>query len=792
MNGYKLGKLSINNFKLLDTFENRFDDNDIVILDGPNGYGKTTLFDSLELLITGQISRVNDNDVANSTFKYRDVFLAKDSTKPIVIKGEFIRGDNRIIIARKKEGITGTKKENKATNWEQYRVYKLEEFDDEISANKKISQNDLNQYFGLEDKNIKLMEDFRYFYYIQQENNTQFLKGKEADRVLLLSKFFGTSEAEALKERINEKLEILSNEKDRLDQEVIKINKELASITLTKNQGEEAKFVSILTNQEWDKKEFIPTEKNFTNILTQLEKIKQFKLNLDNFKIYLKNEEYKKLTNAYENRLIGIRQYIVCSHFEPNFKKIEEKFDQYNEYGKYKQLLLKDKFDSDNFNFKLLKKLLNTTSKEEQYTDIENIITSINRYKKASSDFSSLLSSLINTREDLINKFEKFKEDENSWNTSHCPLCGKDWESYKNLIEKIDKTTEEYKRHIDTNANNVLTLTNELYKKYLNIILKQISEYLDNPKNVINEKFFEQLKTFYNKEEILFYRKKLQELGIYEKIEKLVNRAEQYVEDLETKIHTFNSIVEEKIVSIKEEDFYEYLDDMIGIYNSVYEKDLEKITQITGEEIRTKVQYISQKYYYKQEEKKKQFDVELVKEQKNLKIIKRVIKKSKLLSQKLESDIKKQWKKTIKQVEIPLFIYSGKILQNTQRGNGIFMSYDDSKKRGPLKFVASLDTDHDVIYSMSSGQLSGLMIALTLALNKVYGGDRGGLLLVDDPVQSMDEINMASFIELMRNEFNQTQLMMSTHEDAIANYMHYKFKKYGKNVRRFHVKSEFK
>lgn len=32
------------------------------------------------------------------------------------------------------------------------------------------------------------------------------------------------------------------------------------------------------------------------------------------------------------------------------------------------------------------------------------------------------------------------------------------------------------------------------------------------------------------------------------------------------------------------------------------------------------------------------------------------------------------------------------------------------------------------------------------------------VLLIDDPVQTMDEINMASFVELLRNEFKDKQI----------------------------------
>jgi exonuclease SbcC len=146
----------------------------------------------------------------------------------------------------------------------------------------------------------------------------------------------------------------------------------------------------------------------------------------------------------------------------------------------------------------------------------------------------------------------------------------------------------------------------------------------------------------------------------------------------------------------------------------------------------------------------------------------------------------------IKQIEIPLYIYSGKILQDTQRGNGIFIDYDIDKKESPLKFLSTLDSDYDATYSMSTGQLSALVVSLTLALNKVYGkSDNGGLLLIDDPMQSMDEMNVTSFIELIRNDFENTQFILSTHESKISRLLHYKYLKYNKQVKPYSVKDEF-
>lgn len=78
---------------------------------------------------------------------------------------------------------------------------------------------------------------------------------------------------------------------------------------------------------------------------------------------------------------------------------------------------------------------------------------------------------------------------------------------------------------------------------------------------------------------------------------------------------------------------------------------------------------------------------------------------------------------------------------------------------------------------MSSGQLAALVISFTLALNKRYSTNK--LLFVDDPIQTLDELNIVGLIDVLRNEFHDRQIFISTHEDQMSAYIRYKFLKYG-------------
>ena len=107
--------------------------------------------------------------------------------------------------------------------------------------------------------------------------------------------------------------------------------------------------------------------------------------------------------------------------------------------------------------------------------------------------------------------------------------------------------------------------------------------------------------------------------------------------------------------------------------------------------------------------------------------------------------IKDYEKIVAKQVAIPFYIYSSKVLQTRPDGNGVFLqSAENNRENGYLRFVSNLNDDHDAWNTMSSGQLSGLVISFMLAMNKVYP-TKLTTILIDDPVQTMDEINLASF-----------------------------------------------
>lgn len=212
---------------------------------------------------------------------------------------------------------------------------------------------------------------------------------------------------------------------------------------------------------------------------------------------------------------------------------------------------------------------------------------------------------------------------------------------------------------------------------------------------------------------------------------------------------------------------------------------IEDVAEMKEGDILQKAEYLKYKFILQEREKSKKIE--------NLKRKKACIEGE--ISKKLNQYMK-DWKASIdkyqgniiSQIEIPFYIYSARILQSYQGGQGILIRDKDGKEElNSIRFTTP-NEEHDILYTMSSGQLSGILLAFSLALHKIFVNDGLNIMLIDDPVQCMDDLNIVSFVELMRTEFPNIQLLISTHENSFAGYIGYKYKKYSLPVQRCNLK----
>lgn len=116
-------------------------------------------------------------------------------------------------------------------------------------------------------------------------------------------------------------------------------------------------------------------------------------------------------------------------------------------------------------------------------------------------------------------------------------------------------------------------------------------------------------------------------------------------------------------------------------------------------------------------------------------------------------------------------------MQTCYFGRGLFIKPDKDCKHIIFTTGTSVGNDVDALYNMSSGQLVTLVVALLLSLNKLYA--KSTILAIDDPIQTIDDINLWGLIETLRHDFNDHFLLLSTHERDYRDLLVYKLRKWG-------------
>ena len=159
------------------------------------------------------------------------------------------------------------------------------------------------------------------------------------------------------------------------------------------------------------------------------------------------------------------------------------------------------------------------------------------------------------------------------------------------------------------------------------------------------------------------------------------------------------------------------------------------LDSITVEKLNDKARYVENQYYASFDKVRQNLD--LMKQQHDK--LKPLQNQMKTYHLALKKSIDSYQKLVVKQIEIPFFLYCSRLLQSYQGGQGVLIDSKDSK----IRFTAP-GGEHDILYTMSSGQLSAVLLAFSLVLNKIYSGNDFKTLFIDDPIQCMDDIKNLS------------------------------------------------
>jgi len=764
-----LSKLTLKNFKIFDgnDYSIDFKNNSLILLDGPNGYGKTSVFDAIELGLTGNISRLISLESRQNP---ADVVVANNGALDVEITLEFISNEGTRCFQRKlKSEIPNIyKKISKFTElWELNEIVNGKPFP--------VNEGTLNTLFKCTD----LSRDYLLYHYVQQEDTCRFLKNNtEVQRAEELAKLFGdTRDSQNKLEKLIDVQKKFSLLFRNLSTKTSKL-KELYGIndktSVTIGNAESHFFVLpwlVSSNKTpfWDAESIPELNQDKLNVILQeLNSIKRLISYKDYFIRSRINESAARQTET-------ITLYLACYNAIKNYDHIIENQKKYNLINNSLETLktldyvkIKEKLD-----IKVLLETLNLSQHELFDTELIKLNKENLKFKGMNTIFTELFK-----HHELMHKDTLTLDD-----TSICQLCGHDHESHKDLIDAIDKHGVEIKKQLGEEEKKLIELRDSFNKDHLQPLILSCNDFL---------KDFIPLSS----EDLVNLNKSALEKERFEKLRDwLVSQNIQHDELLVTSypikggLSSIKSNVDVLCRSIMSnnslapQDYHVENGNNIfsRLYRDYFNNSSELLHQIKVNDIEKKENYI-RSYYF---DSIRRVINELNDQKNKIGNLERGISETGAIIDVMKKQIKKYQKKLITDIEIPFYIYSGKILQTHQAGlgNGIFIkdpTGDDELKN--VRFVSNWKSDHDVLNTMSSGQISAVVISLVLALNKVYCKNFSSIF-IDDPVQTMDDINMSSLIELLRNDFKDKQLIMSTHEEKVSRYFTYKYLKHGSNVK---------
>lgn len=757
-----LKRIYMENYKIFDKRTVEFSEI-LTVFGGPNGYGKTSTFDAIELLITGDISRVKKNEAISAKLSYEEQFLAKDQSRDVLIKGEFLDTDSKevMVIIRQIPVIqkkSGTKKKdlNPRSIRTMVQTYFASAFDlpkeQWTYAAEETAKDRLDHFFG--EQNIAL---YTLLHYLRQENRLEFFEQSEEKRTEVIEGLFGLNDyrekrkrAESCHQKWTKKLKPLGNEIEKLRE---KINK-------SDEKAERAEYIALAQGKPiWDGEDLgfrgADSVRLQQELLNQVDGVEALIRNREAFAFMEDTRPFREFPE--EQQSLAILAWKLQRE-DPQVENLRRRQARKNFCCQQDEALRKA--DCTSVDWKLLCRMLGVPELEEEFVSLTDQIT---KSRENQSELQRSLAELDKARNMLHKQVKKT----DMVNAGTCPYCGHNWGSMSVLEEHFAKTKESLLAVLGREAVNGVLLTERCTTLFQQKCGEKWDELLNALDRDVALKVFErypQWQGFCNAAAAC--EPMMKRLGILpEQI--ILGRT---LEEAVLGAAEIRRRAQEQWMSLPTE--YVALDQQYGfrkLYTESF-RNIEELTWITPEILEKKRQYIRYRYYCSFDESRE----ELRRLEGKLKSLQELLEQLNLYIQSLTNAINAYRKQLISQIEIPFFLYSSRLLQSYHGGQGVLITTQEGDK---VRFTAP-GKEHDVLYTMSSGQLSAVLLAFTLSLNQIYAGTGFRTMLIDDPIQCMDDINMVSLVELLGQEFAESQIILSTHEDVFAKYIQYRYDRY--------------
>ncbi|MCE4067149.1 AAA family ATPase [Chryseobacterium gleum] len=775
----KLKKISLQNFKGIK-YKTIFDFNDsnvqVNILSGPNGFGKTTIFDVIEICLTGEFKRINlFENVQKKTNNKNKPFFQNTDNEDVILKlwlhdstsnTEYIiikfydddESPKRKVFGR--DFIPGDAGNIFTTFLSNNPIHFLEDDFSELSP---TQQTQINAIIYGGDSKVDLSSVYYLFNYIQQEDSIYFLRKNEDDKGASLGFLFNIEKEEGEKQKLQEL-------KDALVKQQIRITEQLNQLRESLPDSETREYKKLLQGKDFD----FDLELPFRNLDSAKEQLISYQDLLSKISLLRNNfstDEYEKSIRYHKlnNDVLANEQVLKAILIKPIYStELVETVETINS----KLVKAREFLDTNNSTFIKKEYFDLFLPGKQEYSDYLIFEDSIKDIDKDLGDIGRIISEINSNRNKIIEEFKKIKHTDHIIETN-CPLCDSNFDSFESLESAIQSKT----------------IILELYNSQKLQQKKELEEGL----KVVHAKIAESAKLFISTNK--FTEQAV--ISLFRGFTNLRNLTDQILENypilnsaLLNEINflqpptTLAEIVEKQALLknfleqnlLAELVYNEALIENKHLYIQYFDADKEKFSIVTNEMILDKAIYISGAYALMANKR-------LIFLQTRLDKLSGLLEKINRIYNKVHKTIQDHKAEMIERIKVPFYIYSGKILQSYQQGLGIFVEIHSTGQSNNVRFKTGNYSDHDIVYHLSSGQMAVVSLAFCLSLNKVYNtNDNFKFLSIDDPVQTMDDLNIHTFIELVRNDFIDYQILLSTHDDFTSRYIKYKFDKFNMNT----------
>ncbi|TVW47069.1 recombinase RecF, partial [Streptococcus pneumoniae] len=643
-------------------------------------------------------------------------------------------------------------------------------------------QKDISQFLGYESEDYSLGDTFDLFHYIQQDETAYYLKQKEKDRKEQLNFLLNIGNYVNRKNRLERLRSTLSSsekelraKKGKLKNSPIKNNILYSKLSLRADTDFAFNNKSIIFDEEL-------SNESLNIYLSEITKLQEFRNSFSPKDYFL-----RKQSEQFEREVLDDKDFTI---YLIDIKSIENSLNNFTgwEFGR----LWIEKFEPKLTEYKFKKGQLD--------------------------DGTESINKLLEIRTRL--------KEHSTGNHSECIFCGYDWGESENLLAAYEETTNQLRKNLtnfEIEVSNLVEELNQLKMELQNQIqmeqeklfvipddflaaIRSISNY-NFPESfsnlvVMNSEItplpvdksaslqeFENLKT-----ELIssLQEKLLIPNEVYGTFLRVVNKSV----DFEKLLEKYSILAGE---SIRE---YEISFDLLPISLHKFEENKDRLLVFLGD-LRSQIvfdysksldsQNLFDKYFASKEKTFEDCTIESINQkreyiinqfelqsltmfhqiEKRLQIIEQTITYLQDRVRELNNNIKSYQEQMIQKLKLPFYMYTAKILQNYQQGMGVLLTTQNNSN---IRFIANSNSEQDVMYQLSSGQVAVISFAFTLALNTTFKISRGfKFLSIDDPIQDMDSMNVYALIDLIRHSLSDYQIIMSTHNDGSAMFIKYKF-----------------